>query len=106
MTVARVNTLRQRAEEHERAAFEARLTAAINESRAAFLAAMTHNLRTPLASIKAAVSTLEDPTAQLDAATRERLLMTAREEAERLERLVTKVLELSRIHCRNARTPP
>jgi two-component system sensor histidine kinase KdpD len=99
LTVARVNALRRRAEEHERAAFDARLGAAVNESRAAFLAAMTHNLRTPLASIKAAVSTLEDPSAHLDDATRARLLATAREEAERLERLVTKVLELGRIHA-------
>src|SRR5262245_60738287 len=59
-TVARVNALRRQAEEHERAAFDARLDAALNESRAGFLAAMTHNLRTPLASIKASVETLED----------------------------------------------
>jgi K+-sensing histidine kinase KdpD len=98
-TVARVNALRRKAEEHERAAFDARLDAAVNESRAAFLAAMTHNLRTPLASIKASVETLEDPTAAVDDATRAQLLSTAHEETERLERLVTKVLELSRIHA-------
>ena len=60
---------------------------------------MTHNLRTPLASIKAAVSTLQDPAADLDAETRARLLQIAHDEAERLERLVNKVLELSRIHA-------
>jgi two-component system sensor histidine kinase KdpD len=98
-TVARVNTLRQQAEAHERAAFDARIDAAVNESRAGFLAAMTHNLRTPLASIKASVETLQDPTATLDDATRAQLLGTAHEETERLERLVTKVLELSRIHA-------
>ena len=99
LTVARVNGLRRRAEEHERAAFDARLVAAVNESRAGFLAAMTHNLRTPLASIKAAVSTLQDPQADLDAATRAQLLQIAHDESERLERLVSKVLELSRIHA-------
>ncbi len=98
-TVARVNALRHQAEEHERAAFDARLDAAVNESRAGFLAAMTHNLRTPLASIKASVETLEDPSASLDDGTRAQLLATAHEETERLERLVTKVLELSRIHA-------
>jgi len=98
-TVARVNALRYQAEEHERAAFDARLDAAVNESRAGFLAAMTHNLRTPLASIKASVETLEDPTVTLDDRTRGQLLATAHEETERLERLVTKVLELSRIHA-------
>jgi two-component system, OmpR family, sensor histidine kinase KdpD len=98
-TVARVNTLRRRAEEHERAAFDARLTAAVNEGRAGFLAAMTHNLRTPLASIKASIATLQDPTARLAPSAREKVLDTAREETERLERLVTKVLELGRIHA-------
>jgi two-component system, OmpR family, sensor histidine kinase KdpD len=98
-TVARINGLRRQAEEHERAAFDARFDAAVNESRAGFLAAMTHNLRTPLASIKASVETLEDPTVTLDEPTRAQLLGTAHEETERLERLVTKVLELSRIHA-------
>ena len=60
---------------------------------------MTHNLRTPLASIKAAVSTLQDTDVELDDATRARLLRIAHDEAERLERLVNKVLELSRIHA-------
>ena len=100
-----MNTLRQRAEEQERAAFDARLAAAVNESRAAFLSSMTHNLRTPLASIKASVShaggpdraPIDDPHARLagDHACTTR--------AERLERLVTKVLELSRIHAGSAR---
>ena len=98
-TVARVNALRHQAEENERAAFDARLDAAVNESRAGFLAAMTHNLRTPLASIKASVETLEDPSVALDDGTRAQLLATAHDETERLERLVTKVLELSRIHA-------
>ena len=98
VTIARVNSLRRHAQEHERAAFEARLDAAMNESRAGFLSAMTHNLRTPLASIKAAVSTLQG-SPPVDERTRQQLLVTAREETERLERLVTKVLELSRIHA-------
>jgi len=98
-TVARVNRLRHQAALNERAAFDARIDAALNESRAGFLAAMTHNLRTPLASIKASVSTLRDVTADLDDDTRTRLLSTAQEETERLERLVSKVLDLSRIHA-------
>ena len=83
--VTRLNRLRREAEAHERAAYDAKLAAAINENRAAFLSAMTHNLRTPLASI-----TDER---------RARLLHTVHDEADRLERLVTKVLELSRVHA-------
>jgi K+-sensing histidine kinase KdpD len=99
VVVNRVNTMRLRAEAHERAAFDARLDAAINENRAAFLSAMTHNLRTPLASIKAATSTLQSPQATITDDARDRLLGTVHDEAGRLERLVTKVLELSRVHA-------
>lgn len=98
-TVARVNTLRHRAVEHERAAFEARMGAALSESRAGFLSAMTHNLRTPLASIKAASSTLRSRSDAIPADLQMLLLDTVYGEADRLERLVTKVLELSRIRA-------
>jgi two-component system sensor histidine kinase KdpD len=98
-TVTRLNTMRRAAETHERAAYDAMLTAAMNESRAAFLSAMTHNLRTPLASIKAAADTLESPSASITDETRSRLVHTVHDEADRLERLVTKVLELSRVHA-------
>jgi two-component system sensor histidine kinase KdpD len=80
----------------DREASEARIDAASQQGRAAFLSAMTHNLRTPLASIKASVSTLlahDD----LEPATRDELLTTAQSQTQRLERLVTKVLHLSRI---------
>jgi two-component system sensor histidine kinase KdpD len=76
----------------------ARLDAALQSGRAAFLSAMTHNLRTPLATIKASVSTLLAH-GDLDAGNRDALLVTARREIERLERLVTKVLHLSRIRA-------
>ena len=80
----------------DREAGEARVEAASQHNRAAFLSAMTHSLRTPLASIKASVSTLLTHP-DLDATTRVELLTTATSETERLERLVTKVLHLSRI---------
>jgi two-component system, OmpR family, sensor histidine kinase KdpD len=80
----------------DREASQARVDAASQQSRAAFLSAMTHNLRTPLASIKASVSTLLAH-ADLEPATRDELLTTAQTETERLERLVAKVLHLSRI---------
>ncbi len=98
-TVARVNVLRQRAVEHERAVFDARMEAALSDSRAGFLSAMTHNLRTPLASIKAATSTLRTRADSVPPNVRDQLLDTAYGEADRLERLVTKVLELSRIRA-------
>jgi two-component system sensor histidine kinase KdpD len=80
----------------DREAGRARVDAASQQSRAAFLSAMTHSLRTPLASIKASVSTLLAHR-DLEGSTRDELLTTAKSETERLERLVTKVLHLSRI---------
>jgi two-component system sensor histidine kinase KdpD len=96
-TIARVNTLRRRAELREREARTARLDAEVEQSRAAFLAAMTHNLRTPLATIKALVSTLRSETGSLDDETQRELLSAAYSEADRLDQLVTKVLALGRI---------
>jgi two-component system sensor histidine kinase KdpD len=80
----------------DREASRARIDAASQQSRAAFLSAMTHNLRTPLASIKASVSTLLAH-GDLESTTRDELLTTAQGETERLERLVAKVLHLGRI---------
>jgi two-component system sensor histidine kinase KdpD len=82
----------------EQRAFEARVAQATSDDRAAFLASMTHNLRTPLATIKGALSALL-VTSDDDAERRRRLVTNARAETDRLERLVTKVLELARIHA-------
>jgi two-component system sensor histidine kinase KdpD len=97
-TIARINWLRQHAADTEQQAFEARVAQATSDSRAAFLAAMTHNLRTPLATIKTSVSAL---LASPDGPVEQRVLLltNARAETDRLERLVTKVLELARIHA-------
>jgi two-component system sensor histidine kinase KdpD len=77
----------------------AEVTAAVEQSRASFLAAMTHNLRTPLATIKTALSSLRRSGAALDPVASSELLDTAYSESDRLEQLVTKVLALSRIRA-------
>jgi len=77
---------------------QATIEAAVEQSRASFLSAMTHNLRTPLATIKTALSGLRGG-AGLSAASRADLLDTAYGESERLEQLVSKVLALSRIRA-------
>jgi two-component system sensor histidine kinase KdpD len=58
---------------------------------------VSHNLRTPLAAIKAAAGTLLSPHVELGEGERRELLDTVRAEADRLERLVVKVLDLSRV---------
>jgi len=83
----------------EAEASESRLAAQVGRTRSGFLSAVTHNLRTPLASIKAASSTLRAPDLDLDADDRAELLDTIYDETDRLERLVTNILELSRIRA-------
>jgi two-component system sensor histidine kinase KdpD len=78
---------------------DARIDAQVGRTRSGFLSAVTHNLRTPLAAIKAAASTLRATDLDLDAADRTELLDTIYDETERLERLVTNILELSRIRA-------
>jgi two-component system sensor histidine kinase KdpD len=77
---------------------QATIEAAVEQSRASFLSAMTHNLRTPLATIKTALSSLRRGT-NLSADASTELLDAAYGESERLEQLVSKVLALSRIRA-------
>jgi two-component system sensor histidine kinase KdpD len=65
----------------------------------ALLNSISHNLRTPLASIIGALSTLqEDQHARgIDEATKRELVDTARAEAERLNRLLGNLLDMSRL---------
>jgi two-component system sensor histidine kinase KdpD len=83
----------------EAEARNARIAAAVGRTRSGFLSAVSHNLRTPLASIKAAVSTLLAPDARLEGPDERDLLETIYSESDRLERLVSKVLDLSRIRA-------
>ncbi|MGZ6976075.1 MAG: ATP-binding protein [Acidimicrobiia bacterium] len=89
-----------------REARTARDAAEVEEARAGFLAAMTHNLRTPLASIGTAAAVLLDPATGLDRPKQVELLETVRGEADRLDRLVTKVLLLGRIQAGTVHPSP
>ncbi|WFE38198.1 DUF4118 domain-containing protein [Micromonospora sp. WMMD998] len=77
----------------------ARPLAAADRMRTALLAAVSHDLRTPLASAKAAVSSLRSPDVEFDAADREELLATADESLDRLGRLVANLLDMSRLQA-------
>src|SRR5262249_29717819 len=80
------------------AASAARL-AEVNDLRAALLAAVSHDLRTPLASIKASVSTLRQHDIEWSDDDRAELLQTIETPADRLADLVTNLLGMSRIHA-------
>ncbi len=69
----------------------------VNELRTAILAAVSHDLRTPLASIKASVSSLrQDDVAWNEQETAE-FLATIEEETDRLSTLVANLLDMSRL---------
>ncbi len=70
----------------------------VDEQRAALLRSVSHDLRTPLAAIRAVVSDLLSA-APYDDATRAELLTLVADEAERLDRLVANLLNLSRIEA-------
>jgi two-component system, OmpR family, sensor histidine kinase KdpD len=65
--------------------------------RTALLNSVSHDLRTPLASIKAAASSLLDPEVEWGEAQRREFLVTIDEAADRLTRLVHNLLDMSRI---------
>ncbi len=68
-----------------------------NRARTALLGAVSHDLRTPLAGIKAAVSTLRQPGTELGAQDQADLLETIEESADRLTTLVANLLDISRL---------
>jgi two-component system, OmpR family, sensor histidine kinase KdpD len=68
-----------------------------NELRTALLAAVSHDLRTPLASIRAAATSLLTEDVDWEPATSKELLTTIDEEADRLNTLVGNLLDMSRL---------
>jgi len=94
---------RDRAEHQRLLAEQAARTrelAAEDRVRSALLAAVGHDLRTPLAAIKAALSSLRrDGDVEWDDATRDRLLAGAEESTDRLTGLVTNLLDISRLRA-------
>jgi signal transduction histidine kinase len=72
--------------------------AALERSRRELVAWVSHDLRTPLAGIRAMVEALEDGVVD-DPETVDRYHRTMRQEADRLAGLVDDLFELSRIHA-------
>jgi two-component system sensor histidine kinase KdpD len=80
------------ADEARRSALRART----EELRSGLLSSVSHDLRTPLAAITGASTLLLDA-AVVDPAVRRELVATVVEEAERLERLVSDLLDMTRL---------
>jgi two-component system sensor histidine kinase KdpD len=74
-----------------------RLLAETERLRAALLTSISHDLRTPLATILGAAGTLQAYHATLDDQSRGELLGSISEEAERLNRFVANLLDMTRL---------
>lgn len=81
---------------------QAALAAKTEELRSSLLSTVSHDLRTPLAAITGAATTLRDDS-DLPVAMRLDLLGTICDEAERLERLVSNLLDMTRLESGQVR---
>jgi two-component system sensor histidine kinase KdpD len=80
-------------------ALQARVLRESERLKGALLSSVSHDLRTPLAVIKGIASNLLDTSVAWDANTTRRFLETVDAEADRLNRLVRNLLEMSRLEA-------
>ncbi len=76
---------------------KARITAERERLRSALLSAISHDLRTPLGAVTGASTSLLEQGDKFDVASRRELLETIRDEAIRLNRFVSDLLDMTRI---------
>jgi two-component system sensor histidine kinase KdpD len=76
---------------------EADLRARTEELRSSLLSAVSHDLRTPLAVITGAATSLRDQSKQLSETAREELVSSIVDDAKRLERVLANLLQLTRV---------
>ncbi len=84
---------------------QAELLEATEKLQTALLNSISHDLRTPLVSITGALSSLEEGPI-MDEEIRHSLIATAREEADRLNRLVGNLLNMTRLEAGAMRIHP
>jgi two-component system sensor histidine kinase KdpD len=91
-----VGVLRER-EELARQSVAAQQLEAGNRTRTALLAAVSHDLRTPLAGLRSAAETLRVHDTRLDGAERQELLAAMESSIARLTAMVSDLLDMSRL---------
>jgi two-component system sensor histidine kinase KdpD len=89
----------QRAEEASHALVLSQVLKDTERLQTALLNSISHDLRTPLVSIIGVLSSLQEEGMNLDEAARENMIQVARDEADRLNRLITNLLDVSRIEA-------
>jgi two-component system sensor histidine kinase KdpD len=80
---------------------EAKVTGETERLRSALLTSISHDLKTPLASIIGSITSLRKFWSNFDEPTRDELLATVQDEAERLTRFVGNVLDMTRLEARS-----
>lgn len=80
-------------------ALRTKLLEEVGQWREALMGAVSHDLRTPLASVKAAVTTLRRPAPILSEGNRAELLELIETQSDALDRLVENLLDMSRIQA-------
>ena len=89
--------LADRARRSATAIREATIVRRSDEFKTALLRSVTHDLRTPLTSIKGSVSVLRQPEAYVTDSERSELLATIESQSYRLTRMVANLLDASRL---------
>jgi two-component system sensor histidine kinase KdpD len=74
--------------------------------RNTLLSGVSHELRTPLAAISGAASTLQSDNGHLDPATRTQLLDSISDESARMNRLITNLLDMTRLESGGLKLSP
>ena len=97
--VASLVAIANERERLEQEALEAETLRRTDAVKTAVIQSVSHDLRTPLATIEAALDGLQSQTIKLDDAQRAQLLESVRHELQRLERYVENVLDLSRLQA-------
>jgi two-component system sensor histidine kinase KdpD len=101
-----VGELATRSRRLARATVETEMLRQSDAAKTAVLHAVSHDLRSPLTSIRAASEGLDNPSLRLDPSERDELFETIRLELRRLERLVDNLLDLSRLEAGPAKRTP
>lgn len=73
--------------------------AEVSRIRAALFSSVTHDLKTPLSSVKAAATSLLEKGVEFDRDRQTDLLLTIVEETDRLNRLISNILQLTRVRA-------
>ena len=96
IVVLRTSALAEKARELERVNAELK---ELDRLKSDFLSNVSHELRTPLTSIRSFTEIMLDPECQLETAERREFLQIVATQAERLTRLISDLLDLSKIEA-------